>query len=208
VAGAGTEARVIDTMAPAAPVVPRTVIADRGSWAMTMFIATEATLFVCLFFAYYYLGQFAPVWPPEPPEWHFAAAMLAVLLASSGVLHWGERRADRGLVSQARAAVMLTVAMGGAFLGLQAVEYRHHLERLRPSSNAYGSIFYTITSVHAAHVALGVLMLLFVAVLPDITDAPKPPHRPLHNVALYWHFVDSVWVVIVVLLYALPNLRR
>jgi len=208
VAGAGTEGRVIDAAAADVPSVPRTVIADRGSWAMTMFIATEATLFVCLFFAYYYLGHLAPAWPPEPPEWHFAAAMLAVLLASSAVLHWGERRAERRLVSQARASVMVTVAMGVAFLGLQTVEYRHHLERLRPSSNAYGSIFYTITSVHAVHVALGVLMLLFVAALPDITDAPKPPHRPLHNVAMYWHFVDSVWVVIVVLLYALPNIRR
>jgi heme/copper-type cytochrome/quinol oxidase subunit 3 len=199
---------VIETAAPAVPIVPRTVIADRGSWAMTMFIATEATLFVCLFFAYYYLGHLAPAWPPDPPEWHVAAIMLAVLLTSSGVLHWAELRAGRRLVSQARAAAMLTVALGLAFLGLQIVEYQHHLQRLLPSDNAYGSIFYTITSIHAAHVALGVLMLLFVAALPDITDAPKPPHRPLHNVAMYWHFVDAVWVVIVVLLYALPNIRR
>ncbi len=192
----------------APPALPRLVVADRGTWAMAMFIVTEATLFVCLFFAYFYLGHIAPVWPPEPPELPLALAMLVLLLASSGVLHWGERRARQGLVGQARAATALTALMGAAFLGLQTIEYRQHLERLRPSSNAYGSIFYTITSIHAIHVGLGVLMLLFVVALPDITDAMRPPHRPLHNAAMYWHFVDLVWLVIVGLLYVAPNIHR
>jgi heme/copper-type cytochrome/quinol oxidase subunit 3 len=51
-------------------------------------------------------------------------------------------------------------------------------------------------------------MLLYVMLLPDITDAPKPPHRPLHNVAMYWHFVDLVWLLIVSLLYVAPNIGR
>ena len=187
--------------------MPRVVVPDRGSWAMTMFIATEAALFVCLFFSYYYLGQQAPAWPPEPPEWRLALVMLAVLSTSSGVLHWGERRSMRGFPAQARLAVVGTLVLGLGFLTLQVLEFRAHLPKLRPSSNAYGSIFYTITSIHAAHVALGILMLAFVLALPDIGDAPRPPHRPLHNVALYWHFVDAVWLVIVGLLYVAPNLR-
>ena len=187
--------------------VPRLVVADRGSWAMAMVIATEASLFVCLFVSYYYLGSLAPHWPPEPPEWRLAVMMLAVLLTSSAVLHWGELRAKRGLQLHARLAVAGTVLLGVGFLALQVLEYREHLKKLRPSSNAYGSIFYTITSIHAAHVALGILMLAFVMALPDVTEASKPPHRPLHNAALYWHFVDAVWLVIVGLLYVAPNLR-
>jgi heme/copper-type cytochrome/quinol oxidase subunit 3 len=189
------------------PALPRNVVTDRGSWAMAMFIATEAVLFACLFFAYFYLGQFSPKWPPEPPEWRLAVVMLAVLLTSSAVLHWAESRAKRGASRHARWAVATTGVMGLGYLALQAVEYRHHLQKLRPSSNAYGSIFYTITSIHALHVALGVLMLAFVMALPEIAEASKPPHRPLHNAALYWHFVDVVWVVIVMVLYVLPNLR-
>lgn len=187
--------------------IPRTVVSDRGTWAMALFIATEATLFVCLFFSYYYLGQSAPVWPPEPPEWKLAVVMLGVLLTSSLVLHWGERRERRGFTRQARLAVALTAVMGIAFLGLQTVEYRHHLQKLQPSSDAYGSIFYTITSFHAAHVVLGLLMLAFVLVLPEIGESTRPPHRALHNASLYWHFVDAVWMVIVTLLYVVPNLR-
>jgi heme/copper-type cytochrome/quinol oxidase subunit 3 len=187
--------------------IPRTVITDRGTWAMAMFIATEATLFVCLFFAYYYLGHVHEVWPPEPPEWKMAVVMLVVLLTSSAVLHWGETRLRRGLTAQARAATAVTVLIGMLFLGLQVVEYRHHLETLQPTSDAYGSIFYTITSIHAAHLLLGLMMLGFVLALPEIGEAAKPPHRALHNASLYWHFVDAVWLIIVVLLYVMPNLR-
>jgi heme/copper-type cytochrome/quinol oxidase subunit 3 len=87
-------------------------------------------------------------------------------------------------------------------------EYRDHLKTLKPTTDAYGSIFYTITSFHAAHLILGLLMLCYVFALPEIGPARKPPHRALHNAGLYWHFVDLIWVVVVVLLYVVPNIRR
>jgi heme/copper-type cytochrome/quinol oxidase subunit 3 len=87
-------------------------------------------------------------------------------------------------------------------------EYRDHLKTLKPTTDAYGSLFYTITSIHGLHVVLGLLMLGYVLVLPHIgPNANKSPHRPLHTASLYWHFVDSVWVIIVTLLYVVPNVR-
>jgi heme/copper-type cytochrome/quinol oxidase subunit 3 len=88
---------------------------------------------------------------------------------------------------------------------VQTLEYQHHLQKLQPASDAYGSIFYAITGLHAAHVILGVLMLAYVLLLPDIKGEHKPPHRPLYNASLYWHFVDLVWIVIVSLIYLAPN---
>ena len=187
--------------------IPREVVTDRGTWAMAMFIATEAMLFVCLFFSYYYLGHAAPKWPPEPPEYKLALVMLAVLLTSSVVLHEGEKAERRGASGAARGWTALTIVLGGVFVGIQTLEYRNHLEKLQPTTDAYGSIFYTITSFHAAHLVLGLLMLAYVLLLPEIGAARKPPHRALHNASLYWHFVDLVWVFIVVLLYIVPNLR-
>jgi heme/copper-type cytochrome/quinol oxidase subunit 3 len=187
--------------------IPRDVVTDRGTWAMLMFIVTEAMLFVCLFFSYYYLGHAVPKWPPEPPEYALALVMLAVLLTSSVVLHIGELAERRGATAAARAWTGATIALGVVFVAIQAVEYRNHLEKIQPSTDAYGSIFYTITSFHAAHLVLGLLMLVYVLLLPEIGPGHKPPHRALHNASLYWHFVDLVWVFIVVLLYVIPNLR-
>jgi len=134
--------------------IPRDVVADRGTWAMLMFIATEAMLFVCLFFSYYYLGHAVPKWPPEPPEYKLALVMLALLLASSVVLHRGEQAERRGASSEARSWTGLTIVLGVIFVGIQSIEYRNHLQKLQPTTDAYGSIFYTITSFHAAHLVL------------------------------------------------------
>jgi heme/copper-type cytochrome/quinol oxidase subunit 3 len=69
-------------------------------------------------------------------------------------------------------------------------------------------VFYTITSVHGLHVMLGLLFLAYAAVLPDPQGALRQPHRPLRTAVLYWHFVDAVWVLIVLLLYLLPHWTR
>jgi heme/copper-type cytochrome/quinol oxidase subunit 3 len=201
---------VIDVAEGARVKMPHGVLDDRrGTWAMVMFILTEATLFVMLFFTYYYIGHnWRGPYPPEPPKLTLALIMLAVLLTSSVVLHLGEHAEKAGRVGAAKALVAVTVVIGLGFLVLQTLEYRDHLKTLKPTTDAYGSIFYTITSFHGAHIVLGLLMLGYVLLLPEIGRGEKPPHRPLHNVSLYWHFVDLVWLVIVGLLYIAPNLKR
>lgn len=190
--------------------MPHRVIDDRrGTWAMVMFILTEACLFVFLFFTYYYIAHtWHGPFPPSPPKLTLALIMLGVLMLSSVVLHVGERAEKAGNTATARLAVGTTVMLGLGFITLQVVEYANHLKELKPTTDAYGSIFYTITSFHGAHLVLGVLMLVYVLVLPEIGPGEKPPHRALHNASLYWHFVDLVWLVIVTLLYVVPNIRR
>jgi heme/copper-type cytochrome/quinol oxidase subunit 3 len=176
----------------------------RGSLAMGLFILTEALLFVVLFFAYFYLGHYVADWPPDPPKLTLALIMLAVLLTSSAILYLGERALAGDRSGAARLAVGGTILLGIAFLALQAVEYADRLQTLRPTDSAYGSIFYTITSIHALHLGLGLCMLGYVLLLPELRPT-RPPYRPLHNAALYWHFVDAVWVVIIAVLYLLPR---
>ena len=85
--------------------MPHGVIDDRrGTWAMVMFILTEASLFVFLFFTYYYIGaNWKGPYPPEPPKLMLALIMLGVLMGSSAVLYAGERIEKAG--STGRAAV-------------------------------------------------------------------------------------------------------
>jgi cytochrome c oxidase subunit I+III len=192
-----------------APGAPRFVplVSERdqrlGTRAMWLFIATEATLFLMLFFSYCYLGP----WPTErAPNLQLALPMLGVLLMSSGVLHWGESRLKRAHTGQARGALGATIALGVGFMVLQVLEYREHLKTLTPQSNSYGSIFYTLTGLHGLHLVLGLCMLGYVLCLPTLHRAQHAPHHAYANASRYWHFVDAVWLVIVGVVYVLPHL--
>lgn len=182
--------------------------AERGTIAMRWFVATEAMLFVALYFAYFYLSRGQATWPPDPPpKLPLALAMLAILLASSGTMEWAKWQLRRGEERRCRLGVVVTLLLGIAFIALQVTEYRDHLRTLTPRSDAYGSIFYTITSIHGLHVIIGMLMLAFVAALPRLEPRSRLPYHPFRNAALYWHFVDAVWVTVVAVLYLLPRLR-
>lgn len=180
----------------------------RGIHGMWCVIATEFMLFVCMFGAYYYLGTNKDRWATEnPPELMYPFILLAILLASSFVLHWGEKQVKEERFGVGRTALWITVLMGLVFLALQGFEYYSHWSELAPYSDSYGSIFYTITTLHAAHVIAGLLMLSYVGILPYYGRSRRSPHNAYSTVALYWHFVDVVWVFIVALLYVVPHFQ-
>ncbi|HEX4339949.1 MAG TPA: cytochrome c oxidase subunit 3 [Polyangiaceae bacterium] len=186
--------------------VPPTTDDRRGTGGMILLIATEASLFVMLLFAYFYLAREQRPWPMDaPPRLPLALGMTGVLLTSSFVVHVASLLCRRGWRTAARIALAFTIVLGVAFLAGQVMEYRDHLRTLKPTTDAYGSIFYTITSVHGLHVVVGLAMLAYVLFLPGFDGTGEPPHRPLHNASLYWHFVDVVWLFIVGLLYVLPH---
>lgn len=194
---------------PARDISTRTLPLEqhRGLYAMWCVIATEFALFVCLFASYFYLGNNKDRWTVDkPPKWHYALIMLGVLLTSSVVLRIGEKRVKRQEYGMGRLLLAITIVIGLAFLTLQGFEYLDHWKTLTPYSDSYGSIFYTITTFHAAHLILGLLMLTYVLFLPRYAPALESPFRPYQTVALYWHFVDFVWIFIVLILYIIPNL--
>jgi len=181
---------------------------ERGWYAMWCVIATEFMLFVTMFGAYYYLGNNKDRWAIEsPPHLKYPLLLLVILLSSSFVLRWGENQVKRERFGAARSALWITVLIGIVFLAIQTLEYMTHWKTLTPYSDSYGSIFYSITSLHAAHVVAGLLMLSYVGILPRYGDTQGSPHRPYQTVALYWHFVDFVWIFIVALLYLIPNIQ-
>jgi len=180
----------------------------RGEWAMWCTIATEAMLFVCMFGAYYYLGTNKDRWNIDyPPSLKYPFILLAILVSSSVVLEWGKKQVERERFSAGRIALWITVVMGLVFLTLQAFEYLDHWKSLAPYSDSYGSIFYVITSLHAAHVIVGLLILMYVGVLPRYGETRNSPHRPYAAASMYWHFVDVVWLFIVICLYVIPTFQ-
>lgn len=193
---------------PITSVIVQQVDDHRGTYGIMLFILTEAFLFLMLFTSYFYLAKGSWQWLAEkPPKLHYVLPMLAILLGSSGVVYWGEKHVKEGDTRTGRLALAIAILMGLAFLVLSTLDYREHLKDITPRTNAYGSIFYTIITLHVAHVCLGLFMLLFTLMLPRYEPRQWPPYRPYHNATLYWHFVDFVWVFIVFFLYVSPNIR-
>lgn len=189
-----------------APPLVRRIDDRRGTWGISLFILTETMLFVMLFFAYFFLEKGNSRWTVDnPPRLHYALPMLAILLISSGVLHWGEAQVKKRRFRAGRAALGTTILLGLLFLRLTYLDDVEHLKGLTPRTDAYGSIFYTIVSLHGLHVVVGLLMLFWVFFLPRWEPAEYSPHRPYHNAALYWHFVDVVWIFVVAILFVAPN---
>jgi heme/copper-type cytochrome/quinol oxidase subunit 3 len=73
--------------------------------------------------------------------------------------------------------------------------------------DAYGSLFYTITGFHGAHVIVGLVMLVVVFIRAARGHFRAGRHEAITNVALYWHFVDVVWLAVFTSLYITPHLR-
>ena len=110
----------------------------------------------------------------------------------------------RSSATQLRLGLLVTLAFGAVFLAVQGVEYAR--ETFTPRSHAYGSLFFTITGLHGAHVLVGLLMNVVVQVRAWLGHFSRDRHLAVTNVALYWHFVDAVWLAVFASLYVAPRL--
>ena len=98
--------------------------------------------------------------------------------------------------------LMMTAILGATFLGFQAYEFTSFVhEGLTIKTNLFGSTFFTLTGFHGAHVTAGVLWLLTLFAI-DVKRGLGPKDALLVDIsALYWHFVDVVWIAIFTLVY-------
>ena len=174
---------------------------------MVMALASWTMLFGSLFFAYAILRLRAGTWPPDGVEALPRLLPLAntlVLLFSSYVLHRGVRAAADARFGALLGALKATLALGSLFLALQlAVWIPLWRSGFRIDSGVYGSIFYGLTVFHALHVLAGLVALLVL-----VPGARKGRYRSgrqsaVRLSAMFWHFVDAVWVVMFVAVYLL-----
>jgi heme/copper-type cytochrome/quinol oxidase subunit 3 len=110
---------------------------------------------------------------------------------------WG----DRALASS-KLWIFMTALLGAAFLCYQGYEFTSFIhEGLSIRTNLFGSSFFTLTGFHGAHVTAGVLWLCTLLAI-DFKRGLGPRDALLVDIcALYWHFVDVVWIAIFTLVY-------
>jgi heme/copper-type cytochrome/quinol oxidase subunit 3 len=191
------------------PTYPRGEGKSTAYWGMTLLILTEATFFLILFMSYIYLRFRSGVtWPPdgiEKPELFKVSIMTPILVLSSVPAHFAEVGIRKGKIRWLRLGLAAAIVQGGTFIGLQCWEYLDTIGQFTPRTDAYGSLFFTITGFHGLHVAVGLILLTWLLVYSFRGRWTAQSHVPVQNVILYWHFVDAVWLFILTILYFSPH---
>jgi cytochrome c oxidase subunit 3 len=185
---------------------------DPALLGMMLFIASEVMFFAALFAAYFNAKATLQVFPPAGYEFIDAfkfpflpIIMTVILLTSSLTMQWATMRIRRGDRTGLNRAVALTLILGVAFLVLWAAEYALLLteHQFGIDSSIYGTLFYTLTGFHGAHVIGGVIGLAVILSRGLAGQFTGRHHVAVEAVHYYWHFVDVVWVLLFLTIYLL-----
>jgi cytochrome c oxidase subunit 3 len=174
---------------------------------MLLFIASEVMFFGGLFAAYFnaratFAGDWAPPHPAEPLEILPIALPITIILVSSSVTMqmavWAIRRGDQRAM---RRWTALTLALGVIFLAGQLFDYS--VLGFGISDGVFGTVFYTLTGFHGAHVFGGTVGLTILLARAMRGQFSARNHVAVEAVSIYWHFVDVVWIALFATLYFL-----
>src|SRR6476620_3445379 len=201
---------------------------DSRKIAIWAFIGSECMLFVSLISTYLIykgrsrVGPFPHETWVDPTSGHQLHAILNIpvtsastftllmsslfmVLALAAVENKGRmptKTAGQRLLASSKLWLWATAIAGTTFLGFQAFEFTSFVhEGLSIRTNLVGSSFFTLTGFHGAHVTAGVIWLLTLLSI-DYKRGLGPKDELIVDIAaLYWHFVDVVWIAIFTLVY-------
>lgn len=189
-----------------------------GMWS---FMVTEIMMFGALFLVYsLYRWKYVDVWQKlsEQLDWKLGALNTTILLLSSFFVAMAVQKAQKRQERAQLNYLFLTILCAFGFLIVKYFEYSHKIhdghfpnwafvpyEGIEAApSRLYMSLYFAMTGLHGAHVAIGIIVITTLMVMikckaPSITD-----YIPTELVGLYWHFVDLVWIFLYPLFYLIP----
>ena len=175
----------------------------RGVVGMAGLIVAESAIFTIFVTAYlYYMGR--DVTGPTPREvLEIPIFGTICLLSSSGFIMLAEHAIDHGKMAAFTLWWAVTMLLGGIFLADTAMEWYKLIvhDHLTVHTNLFGTCFYSLVGLHASHVIVGLIMMLVVLAFA-LGRKVRPEHAYRVKVlAMYWHFVDAVWVVVFSVVY-------
>jgi heme/copper-type cytochrome/quinol oxidase subunit 3 len=179
-----------------------------GWWAMIFVVFTEAALFAYLLFSYYYLAvqPHVPGTFPEGglPDLKLAVPNTVILLLSSAAVAWAQFNIEKNDKRHLVWGLGIAAVLGMIFLVVQYFEWAAKPFAL--ASSPYSSLYFTVTGFHMAHVVVGVIMLWALFAWSAMGYFNRVRYAHIHIGALYWHFVDAVWIAVFFTFYLTPYL--
>jgi cytochrome c oxidase subunit 3 len=165
-----------------------------GLW---LFLLSESFLFSALISSRYFLQGLQR---PETLNQPLGLALTVVLLGSSLSAYRAETFIAQGDQRRFQRNILITIALGALFLAGVAVEWReafHHF----PPPTGFGTLFFSMTGIHAFHVLTGLIALAVVYLLGRGGRFAAGNYWGVEGTVKYWHFVDVAWVFIYPTLY-------
>jgi cytochrome c oxidase subunit 3 len=186
------------------PPANRSSRVDPSLLGMLLFIISEVMVFGAFFTAYFFIRVVQNIhWPADGTELPklVAGVNTCILISSSFTLHWAETAHKNGNRRGLQAGIFTTFLLGLTFLFIQINEYVHI--GFSPADHAQGTVFYGLTGLHGAHVAVGLTLLSFVNIRAFRGHFTAEDHRGIEVPGIYWHFVDVMWIVVFMTVYIL-----
>jgi cytochrome c oxidase subunit 3 len=180
---------------------------DRQTLGILLFIVSEVMLFGSFFAAYFFIRVVATVgpWPPDGLTLPVSVAGVntAILVSSSFTIHYALESIRRGNRTGLKLGLVLTWMLGATFLFIQINEYVHLGFSARDLG--FGSIFYSLTGLHGAHVFVGLCLLSFASIraFRGHFGSEEKDHLGVEVPGIYWHFVDIMWIIVFLTVYIL-----
>jgi cytochrome c oxidase subunit III len=170
---------------------------------MFTLIAAESAIFTIFVVAYiFYIGK--SLSGPMPKDVLETPIFITIcLLSSSLTIHLAVRALRSGKVGAFKLWWFITMALGAIFLIGTGREWQRLIFKhgLTISTNLFGTTYYSLVGLHAFHVTVGLLAIALTLIFA-LFGKVKPEHSERVEVfSLYWHFVDSVWVVVFTVVY-------
>lgn len=172
----------------------RLLINRLGLW---LFIVSESFLFGALLWARFYLQG---LHRPHELNQFLGLIITCILLGSSLTAYRAEVFAAHGEQQKFLQHVMITIVLGIVFLvgvGYEWYEAAQHF----PPDTGFGTVFFSLTGMHAFHVLSGVVLLMLLNRLAQTRHFHHGDYWPAEAIIKYWHYVDVVWVFVYPTLY-------
>jgi cytochrome c oxidase subunit III len=180
---------------------------DKQTLGILLFIVSEVMLFGSFFASYFFLRVVVnpTAWPAHPFEFPVTIALTntCILISSSFTVHYALEAIRKGNRQGMKLGLVLTWLLGLTFLFVQINEYVHLGFSARTES--FGTIFYSLTGLHGAHVFIGLTLLTAATIRAFRGHYGKEPekHMGVEIPGIYWHFVDIMWIIVFVTVYVL-----
>ena len=176
---------------------------SRGRIAMYALIIAESAIFTIFVVAYvFYIGK--STYGPTPQQVLEVPIFNTICLFSSSLTIWlAERALERNKIKLFGGWWALTLILGAIFLVGTGFEWHTLIyeKGLTISTNLFGTTFYSLVGLHATHVIFGLIGLSTVLAFTLAGKVREEHSARIQVLALYWHFVDAVWVVVFTVVY-------